>query len=188
MSTNGEIRHFEVAQQRHRWPLRKFAGLVVAAATGVAGGILLTKEYQLQHTEKPSSSTSAPGTTEVFAPTAETEGIQALYICTIQNADGSVSTVEINIYGPETPVEIAKILAGQTGSAAGILLDGINSYNARYGADLALLVGNDMEVLNLSEGIGASAITSTQGLGLKNEILGDFVHHGEETVASTLAP
>jgi hypothetical protein len=146
------------------------------------------RKYESRNISVANAPASAPGTTEVFIPTAETEGIQTLYICTIENPDGSVNTVEININGPEDAVEIAKILAGQTGSAASILLDGVNSYNARYGSNLAMLVGNDLEVLNVSEGIGASALTSTQDFGLKQEIMWVNLHGHEAATAVTAAP
>lgn len=187
MSDSGEVRYFRSTPERRFRPLRSLAGVAISLSVGAGAGVVY-RQYESRNMHTKSESLQASATPGTLVPSVETDGIQTLYICTIQNSDGSVKTVEINIYGPESPVEVAKILAGQTGSAAGILLDGINSYNARYGADLALLVGNDLEVLNLSEGIGASALNETQKLGLKNDILGSYVHHDEGAVTTTLAP
>ncbi len=188
MTGSGETQHYIPAHERSPGTLFTAVGVLASLALG-AGGAAAYRQYEQRQTQVATGLAHVPEKTEIFIPLEETEGIQTLYICTIENPDGSVSTVEINISGPEDAVEVAKILAGQTGNAAGILLDGINSYNARYGSNIAMLVGNDLEVLNVSKGIGASALTSTQHFGLKQEVVGMFVHNGEAAADTTvLAP
>ena len=190
MNSSGEIRYFEAVPRRRRRPIREYAGYVAVAAISVGGGLLYARDKESRQSDRATQSSEAPNTTKAITLTPETEGIQTLYICTIKNPDGSATTVEVNINGPEDAVEIAKILAGQTGNVAGILLDGVNLANAQLGSDFAVVIGNDLDVLKLSDGIGASAPNDTEKWYLKYSTVTAFVHDDMETpaISTALAP
>lgn len=56
-------------------------------------------------------------------------GAQKLFICQIPDENGVMRTIEVNIGGPETPLEVARLLETTDLSAYELLQDGVQLYN-----------------------------------------------------------
>ncbi|HMT56280.1 MAG TPA: hypothetical protein PKD20_05410 [Candidatus Saccharibacteria bacterium] len=140
----------------------------------VAGGLLGIVVHETKvlerigRTERPATEQLEPAPTTILTSEQRTElyGTQKLFICQIPDENGVLQTVEINIGGPETPLQIALMLEQQNQSRAIDLLSlGVAEYNSLEPA-VSLLV-------DAASSIGVrrwdyEQLTTTQLWGIKN--------------------
>jgi hypothetical protein len=140
----------------------------------VAGGVLSIMLHearvleQIGFTERPTTEQLevAPTTTLTSEQRTELYGAQKLFICQIPDENGVLQTVEINIGGPETPLQVALLLEQEDHNKAIDLLSlGVAEYNSLEPA-VSLLV-------DPASSIGVrrwdyEQLTTTQLWGVKN--------------------
>ena len=125
-------------------------------------------DVQAESIEASSTITTQVAVTETsvqLLDTSSTVEVLSQFLCTIKNPDGSESQVMINLNGPETPVEISRILDEQ--NMVNVLYAGVLAYNEQTDADLAVIMGEGIAVVDMSDG----ALTTSQSWGLKQFIV-----------------